>query len=105
GGIQSRETGEINSGLCLASAFEDAARAGAEWEHMSRPREVLRITGWINGGPDCVRPIVGRNASGDTGAPRINRDRERRAAQRGVNCSRVTAVLFVVIGIQYSPSL
>src|SRR5262245_38373934 len=68
----------------MTSALQNASRAGAKWEDMSRSAKVLRITPWINCGPDRLRPIVGGNSSCHTTNLRINRDRERGAAPRRV---------------------
>src|SRR6266513_639784 len=84
GGMESRETGEINCGFRLAAALEDAAGPGAKRENVSRSREVVRTTAWISDRADCSRPIMGRNSGCNVGALHINRNREHRPAQRGV---------------------
>src|SRR6266513_6542605 len=59
GGIESRETGEINCGFRLAAALQDAAVPGAKWENMPRSREIFRTAAWISDRADCSRPIMG----------------------------------------------
>ena len=64
-GVQAREAGEIDGRLSLSPALQDAAGAGAQREHVSRPGEVIRRAAGIDGGPDRCAPVVGRNAGGD----------------------------------------
>src|SRR4030095_7415468 len=44
GGIESRQTGEINCGFCLATPLQNAAGTRAKRENVSRSSEVFRAT-------------------------------------------------------------
>src|SRR5438874_10530990 len=75
-GAQAGQAGQIDGRLGLPPPLQDAAGAGAEWEDVSRPGEVVRRSAGGHGGPDCSRPVVGRDAGGDAAALNVDRDRE-----------------------------
>src|SRR5262249_35820926 len=58
GGVEAREAGKIDCRLGLAAALQHAAWPGAQREDVSRSREVVCTTAWVNGGPDRLRTIV-----------------------------------------------
>src|SRR6266403_4949727 len=60
GGLQSGESREVDCRLGLAASFENAARASAKWKNMSRSREVLRMTLWIDGSLDRLCAVISR---------------------------------------------
>src|SRR6266566_1159837 len=80
GGIESRQTGEINCGFCLATPLQNAAGTRAKRENVSRPSKVFRLSVGIGYSPNCLRPIVSGNAGRHAGAFRVNRNRKRGAA-------------------------
>jgi hypothetical protein len=59
GGMEVGETGQIDRGLCVAAALEDAAGASAEREDMSRYREIFPSAASVDSRPDRLRAIMG----------------------------------------------
>ena len=84
GRVDSGENRKIDSRFGLASTLQDAAGAGAKRKDVSGAPEVLRLAARFSRGPDCLRPVVGRNAGRDATALQIDRDGERRPAKGGV---------------------
>ncbi len=65
GGIESGHAGEVDGGLGLAGADEDAALAGAQREDVAGAGEVARRGLGIDGGADGVGAVGGGDAGGD----------------------------------------
>ena len=83
GGIEAGEAGEIDGGLGLPGADQDAALAGAEGEDMAGTGQIAGRGARRDGGPDGMRPVVGGDAGSDALA-RLNGLGEGGAEARGV---------------------
>ena len=76
-----REPREVDRGLGLAGALEDAALLRAEREDVARLDEVVRRRARVDRDLDRPRAVVRRDSRGDALA-RLDRDGERRAERR-----------------------
>ncbi len=65
GGIETGHAGEVDGGLGLAGADEDAALAGAQREDVAGTGEVTGCGVGIDGGADGVGAVGGGDAGGD----------------------------------------
>ena len=83
GGVETGEFSEINDGLGLAGADQDAAITSAEGEHVSRSGEVFGPSVGVYKGGDSAGPVKGGDAGGDL-ASALDRDSECGAEGCGV---------------------
>ncbi len=81
GGGEPGEPREVDGGLGLSRALQDAARARAEREDVAGLDEVVRRRGRVDRDLDRVGPVVGRDPGRDALA-RLDRDGERGAERR-----------------------
>src|SRR5256886_1799396 len=84
-GIEPRQPREIDARLGLAHALQHAARTRPQGEHVTRPAQVPRHRGGIDGGAHRRRPVGGRDAGRDPEARgRVDRNGEGGFVRLGV---------------------
>src|SRR5215210_2715030 len=83
GGLEPGKPGEVDGGLGLAGALQDAAGLRPQGEYVSWHHQVLRACRLVHGDPAGVGPIGGGDACCDA-LLRLDGGRERGAHPRGV---------------------
>ena len=99
-GVEPCEAREVDRGLGLAGALQDAARAGAQREDVTGLDEIPGAAAGVDRDLDRAR-AVGRGDAGADPLPRLDRDREGGAERRLVAVGhRAQAELFAALAGQ-----